>query len=215
MKEVLYVYTRRKGFFLVLEGIDGSGKTSIAFKLLERLKSSGYRVLYTYEPYDSLYVKALKTEYNEYRDAYLDALTYAADRLIHVRTVIEPYLYRGYVVICDRYFYSSVAYQTAQGAPLEWVMEINRPALHPDLAIYLDVDPEEGLRRRRRLKSRFPEYEEKAFLAHVRSVYLELVRRGYLLLVDASRGFDRVYEDVEALVLKHIREKSTLSEPHS
>ncbi|MET1160580.1 MAG: dTMP kinase [Thermoprotei archaeon] len=197
------------GFFLVLEGIDGSGKTSIANKLVEELTGMGYKVVYTYEPWDSYYIKILKEHYSFVRDAALDALTYAADRLIHIRLFIKPYLERGFLVICDRYYYSSVAYQSAQGADLEWVLEINKYVLNPDLAIYLDVDPLTGLRRRQRLRSRFPEYEELDLLYRVREIYLELVRRGYMILVDARRDFDSVYKDVKNLVLAYLRKTTS------
>jgi dTMP kinase len=190
-----------RGFFLVLEGLDGAGKTSIADRLRSFLEEKGISTHYTYEPFNTLYVDALKKHYNEYRDAYLDALTYAADRLVHARMDIIPYLERGYVVICDRYYYSSAAYQSAQGAPIEWVLEINKYAPKPDLVIYLDVDPEIGLSRRRGLSSRFPEYEEMDFLRRVRENYLWLVRRGYMVMVDANRVFEEVYRDVEHIVL--------------
>jgi len=192
------------GLFIVLEGIDGAGKTTIANMLLRYLNGKRYNTIYTYEPYDSLYVEILKTKYNELRDAYLDALTYAADRVIHLKTVIKPYLEKNYIVICDRYFYSSVAYQSAQGAPLDWILEINKFALKPDIAIYLDVDPEIGLRRRRKLKSRFPEYEVLDFLVKVRNAYLELVNRGMLTLIDARREVNTVFKEVIEIVEKHL-----------
>jgi len=188
--------SRSRGFFIVLEGIDGAGKTTIAYKLIEYLERKGFEAIYTYEPYDSLYVKALKTQYNDIRDAYLDALTYAADRLVHLKIVILPSLMKGAMVVCDRYYYSSVAYQTAQGASMDWVLEINRYALKPDLAIYLDVDPETGLMRRRELYSRFPEYESLEFLSRVREVYLKLVEQNQLIYIDARRSFEEVYKSV-------------------
>ena len=193
-----------KGLFIVLEGIDGAGKTTIAYKLVEYFRSRGYNTIYTYEPYTSLYVEVLKKNYNEFRDAYLDALTYAADRLIHLKTVIIPHLKKRGVVICDRYFYSSVAYQAAQGAPIDWIIEVNKYMLKPDLAIYLDVDPETGLQRRKRFKSRFPEYESLEFLRRVREVYIELVNKGFLVLVDARRDIDTVYHSVLQIIKDRI-----------
>ncbi len=190
-----------RGFFLVLEGLDGAGKTSIANRLRSSLEKKGVNTHYTYEPFNTLYVDALKEHYNEYRDAYLDALTYAADRLVHARIDIIPYLEKGYMVICDRYYYSSAAYQAAQGAPIEWVLEVNRYAPKPDLVIYLDVDPEIGLSRRQGLSSRLPEYEKVDFLKRVRENYLWLVKRGYMIMVDANRDFEEVYGDVERIVL--------------
>ncbi len=200
-----------RGFFIVLEGIDGAGKTTIARRLVEYFKEKGFTAIYTYEPYDTLYVRALKQEYAAFRDAYLDGLTYAADRLVHYRSVIRPVLDKGGVVVCDRYYYSSVAYQAAQGAPPEWVLEINRYAPNPDLAIYLDVDPETGLSRRRGLGTRFPEYEEVGFLERVRSVYLWMVEKGLLSMVDARRSLEEVYRDILAIIEEKLGFRASLS----
>jgi len=189
-----------RGFFIVLEGIDGSGKTAISHMLVDHLRRKGYEALYTYEPYDTQYVYVLKTHYDSIRDAFLDALTYAADRLVHLKTVIIPHLKSGGIVVCDRYFYSSVAYQAAQGAPLDWVLEVNKFMLKPDIAIYLDVDPATGLKRKRGAVSRFPEYESINFLERVREAYLELVRRGLLVFVDARRDLMSVFEEVLSIV---------------
>ena len=190
---------KNRGLFIVLEGLDGAGKTSVARRLVDDLSRLGFEAVYTYEPYDTLYVKALKN-YGEYRDAALDALTYAADRLVHYRMVIGPMLSRGGFVVSDRYYYSSVAYQAAGGVDPEWVLDINRYAPNPDIAIYLDIDPETGLKRRSGLSTRFPEYEKLEYLERVRWFYKWLVERGFLLLVDASRSFEDVYRDVWGIV---------------
>ncbi len=186
-----------KGVLIVIEGIDGAGKTTIAKWLVELLNRRGYEAIYTYEPTDSLLVQALKS-YSEYRSAELDALVYAADRLVHLRSKVLPALDSGKVVVMDRYYFSSIAYQGAQGAPIEWVIELNKYALKPDLAIYIDIDPEIGLKRLSGEKGsrRFPEYENLDLLRRVREIYLELVRKGHLVLVDGSRDLDSVKRDV-------------------
>lgn len=200
---------RYRGLFVVLEGIDGSGKTTIAKMLVERLRVMGYNAEYTFEPTDSEIVELIRGVYRAYRDAYIDALAFALDRLIHLKRRVIPLLEEGYIVVSDRYMYSSIAYQTASGAPLEWVMEVNKWALKPDLAIYLDVDPLTGLKRRQSMESRFPEFEKLEFIERVRRVYLELVSRGLLVKVDASRPVEEVYKDVERLVVEHLTKKLT------
>ncbi len=179
--------------------MDGAGKTTIARRLVEELEGRGFRAVYTYEPTDSSFVRALK-EYDDYRDPVLDALTYAADRLVHYRRDIKPVLDTGGVVVSDRYYYSSVAYQAAGGIEPEWVLDVNRFAPEPDIAIYLDVDPETGLRRRSGLHTRFPEYERVDYLLKVRNYYLWMVEKGLLVRVDALRGLDEVYGDVRRIV---------------
>lgn len=200
-----------KGFFIVLEGVDGSGKTTMARKLVENLGAMGYRVSYTYEPTDSEIVTVMKTKYKAYRDPFVDALTFALDRLVHVKSKIKPLLDEGYVVISDRYFYSSVAYQAACGAPMEWVIEVNKWAPRPDLAIYLDIDPDIALRRKGTPSSRFPEFENVELMRRVRTIYLEMVKRGFLIMIDASRDIDAVYHDIEKLVLGRLSSRATSS----
>lgn len=182
-----------KGCFIVLEGLDGAGKTTIARRLVEDLSSRGIPASYTYEPTDSEIVRLIKSTYNNLRDAYIDTLAFALDRLIHVKNWVKPLLDKGVTVISDRYFYSSVAYQSASGAPFEWVIEVNKFAVKPDVAIYLDIEPEEGLSRKYMHISRFPEYEEKEFLQRVRSMYLRMVEMGLLIYIDASKPLSEVY----------------------
>ncbi len=191
----------RKGILIVIEGLDGAGKTTIAKWLVDLFNNAGYNALYTYEPTDSLFVKALKS-YNDFRSAELDALVYAADRLVHLRSKVLPALEEGTIVVMDRYYFSSVAYQGAQGAPIEWVFELNKYARKPDLAIYIDVKPEVGLMRlsKKESLSRFPEYEKIELLRKVREIYLELVNRGLLVLVDGSRELDTVKSKVLEII---------------
>jgi len=193
-----------KGFFIVLEGLDGAGKTTIALMLRDELSRAGIPVLYTYEPTDSEVVKAVKSTYNDLRDAYIDALAFALDRLIHLKMKVKPFLEKRGVVISDRYYYSSVAYQSASGAPFEWVMEVNRFALKPDVAIYLDVDPATGLSRKTTSSSRFPEFEHRNFLERVRRAYLRMVEMGLLVYIDSSRPLEAVYSDVKKAISRTI-----------
>lgn len=203
-RETFTTSSGSRGLFIVLEGIDGSGKTTIANLLLKKLSAEGFKVLYTYEPTDHEIVTLMRTKYRGLRDPFIDTLTFALDRLIHVKDKIAPHLSNGYIVISDRYMYSSVAYQSAMGAPLDWVMTVNKMALKPDLAIYLDITPEEAMKRRRGLVSRFPEFEELGFLRKVREIYLKLVEEGLLVYVDAMQPLDDVYRNVERLVLNYV-----------
>jgi dTMP kinase len=195
------------GLFVVLEGIDGSGKTTISKMLVDRLNRLGFKAEYTFEPTDSEIVEVIRGKYSEYRDAYIDALTFALDRLLHLKRKVIPLLRDGFIVVSDRYMYSSVAYQAASGAPIEWVLLVNKYALKPDVTIYLDVDPETGLRRRQFKTTRFPEFEVIDFARSVREVYLELVKRGLMISINATRPIEEVYRDVEAVVLNALRSK--------
>lgn len=190
------------GFLICIEGLDASGKTTQARLLTDFLRSRGYKVLHTTEPTTSPIGRLIKERV--LRGAVrpppvVEALLFAADRLQHVRDVIKPALNRGYIVISDRYVYSSLAYQGAAGLSLDWIRGINRFAPKPDLAIYLDVDPETAMKRIKRERTLMENLEVQR---GVRSIYLKLVESGELVLVDGERNVEEVFKDVKALTLK-------------
>lgn len=146
--------------FIVIEGLDGAGSTTQVRLLAERLRAEGIPVVTTAEPSGGevgLQIRAIlegrKRRALRARRAAPDwdrrslALLFAADRLDHLQRRILPALSSGTHVISDRYLLSSLAYQSLD-APMEWVEAINRYARAPDRTIYLEVDPEEALRRR-------------------------------------------------------------------
>jgi len=138
------------GRFIVLEGIDGSGKTTQTLRLAESLRSDGHSVLSTHEPSDGpigvVLRQALTRRLVGLSDRVL-ALLFAADRLHHLEAVVEPALAEGKVVVSDRYVLSSLAYQGMR-LPLAWVESLNAAARRPDLTLYLDVDARTAAGRR-------------------------------------------------------------------
>lgn len=199
---------KRKGIFIVIEGIDGAGKTVVALEIVERIKRLGIEVIYTHEPYTSPFSKALKQLSEKCLDPELEALALAADRYIHVKEVIEPALNKGIIVISDRYYYSSIAYQGAKGASIKWIETLNNWAPDPDLAIYLDVEPEEGLRRRASAISEWPHFEKLSIIKKAREIYLELIKKGKLIYIDAMKPLSIVINSVWSYVLELLKERS-------
>ena len=143
-----------RGKFIVFEGTDGSGKSTQMRLLAEHLKERGVPVYTTHEPTDSPFGELLhacmckRVETGEHAIAAL----FAADRLDHVANPAYGMLAKlneGYTVLCDRYYFSS--FENNGGfVPLEWVEELNRPAmelLRPDLVLFLDLTPEESMKR--------------------------------------------------------------------
>jgi len=141
------------GCFVVLEGTEGAGKTSQALRLRDRLEKAGRLAVCTREPTEGTPIGSLLNRILHNHTKVAEEalpLLFAADRMDHTRNVIEPQLRRGAIVICDRYVYSSLAYQGAGMArrfDLKWLKAINRYARHPDIVFFLDITPEEGLRR--------------------------------------------------------------------
>jgi dTMP kinase len=184
-----------KGAFICVEGLDGSGKTTQAQILADRLNKS-HRTFYTAEPSCGRTGAFIREGclYGEKRlPAAAEALLFAADRIDHVENEIKPALEDGKVVICDRYLYSSYAYQGSAGLNLGWIKRINSYALKPDYAIFVDVPPERVLERLRRKKSVMETLE---IQRGVREVYLSFVKKGELISIDGDRTKDEVANDL-------------------
>ena len=190
----------KRGVFIVFEGIDGSGKSTHIKALAEELRSQGYNALQTSEPSKDRIGNFIR-RYAERNDSRLtpetEALLFAADRFEHVKTVLEPALRRGRIVISDRYLYSSLAYQGAGGLEVDWIREMNRFAPKPDLGILLDILPEFSLQRVNRRKTVF---EDSDYLRKVRNIYLQLVEEGELVRIDADKPRKAVQAEVFSLV---------------
>jgi dTMP kinase len=189
----------KKGIFIVIEGLDGSGKTTQAKFLAKKLEKN-YKVLLTAEPSlgkigtfireDCLYEdKRLPTE--------AEALLFAADRIEHMNNEVKPALFEGKVVICDRYTYSSLAYQGSSGLSMDWIKTINARALQPDFSIFIDVAPEKVIARLQRKKSVMETLETQQ---RVREVYLKYVEKGELIRVNGDNAKDVVAEELYAKV---------------
>jgi dTMP kinase len=194
-----------KGAFIVLEGGDGSGKTTQARSLHSELRHMGYKVHSTAEPSRSTLGRLIRRSvlHGKKTSPEVEALLFAADRFLHLESEILPAIADGKIVVCDRYMYASFAYQGAQGIDLRWLREINRFAVKPDLAIYLDVPAETGMSRIRRKKSVLEKLE---LQRHVRDEYLKLVRGGELTLVDSTQPTAKVAESILDLVKSRLRE---------
>ncbi|VVB54794.1 putative thymidylate kinase [uncultured archaeon] len=135
--------------FIVLEGVDGCGKSTQAKLLGEYLKGLGKLVVLTAEPSKSMVGVALRQILRG--DAEVDARTLAllftADRMEHLKAEILPALESGKIVVCERYVLSTVAYQAAQGVDAQWILELNRFAPKPDVSFLLEADPKTAAAR--------------------------------------------------------------------
>ena len=197
-----------RGVFIAFEGIDGSGKSTHIRLLSQELRRRGFNVLRTAEPTRTGIGRLIRRSIQESSNRMppvVEALLFAADRVNHVKHVIEPALAEGRIVLSDRYLHSSLAYQGSGGVDLDWIRLINRFAPRSDLCIYLDIPPEVGMERMR--SRRKTVFEVLSLQQRIRELYLRFVREGELLLIDGNRAVQEVQRDVREAVLNLLREK--------
>ena len=200
------------GKFIVFEGLDGSGKSTQIRCLEQRLREMGRRVDVTAEPTVSALGGLVRDALSGFtpRSGGEIAALFMADRVQHnVNPVwgIQKMLASGFDVICDRYYYSSMAYQGTVTDP-DWVERINLecPEIRrPDLCIFLDVDYERCRRRMEEGRAFLEIYENEASMIATRrryyAVFEELKERDRIAVIDADRPVEEVAEDVFRAVL--------------
>ncbi len=209
------------GLFITIEGPEGSGKTTVAKMITERLKMEGYPVVYTREPGGVEIAEKIRDIILDVNNTKLDprseALLYAASRRQHLVEKVEPALAEGKIIICDRFIDSSLAYQGhARGLGIDEVFEMNMFAINkrlPDLTILLDIDPQEGLNRINKNRSgelNRLDLENLSFHQKVHEGY-EILKTKYakrFSIVDANKSKEEVFKQVLDLVLKMCEEKN-------
>lgn len=208
---------KRKGFFITLEGLDGCGKTTISKALYQHLDQMQIPVIYTREPggieiAEEIRKIILNKDYVA-MDNRCEALLYAACRRQHLIEKIIPMLNKGYVVICDRFIDSSLAYQgIARNIGIQEILSINEFAIegyYPDLTLYLSVDLEEAKRRsaKRKEMDRI-ELEGNDFFKEVYNGYEYCVEKypGRICKIDASLDVELVKQTCIRKVLELINE---------
>ena len=202
-----------KGVFIVLDGMDGSGKSEMV-KLLHNYlfsKSKKYRILTTREPTNGIYGKEIRnilaSEDNPKLNAEKMLELFIKDREDHLKNSIIPFLNKSNehevnIVICDRYYYSTIAFQATQGLDMGMLIEINKEFLRPEAAFILDIGPEVALERiKHREKEKF---EKLGFMKELRKRFLELPKLlvDNIKIIDASKDKEDVFNDIKKEVDK-------------
>lgn len=196
--------------FITFEGIDGVGKSTQLDLLQTWLESRGREVVRTLEPGGTELGKEIRHLLLHRKGDVApraEALLYAADRAHHVATKIRPALEAGKVVLGDRYFDSSVAYQgAARELDVEEVRNISLWAvdnLIPDLTVLLDLDAEAAISRRNQTGTEPDrlEREKVDFFERARNQYLELAKEPRFLVVDATLSIDEIQQQIRARVM--------------
>ncbi len=196
------------GFLIALEGIDGAGKSTQARLLAAALGARGYRVRLTREPSDGPlggWLRRYLAHSGRRLPPELELAWFMADRREHVEQVIRPALAEGRIVISDRCYYSSAAYQGARGLDPEGIIAQNEAfAPRPDLVFLLELPVAEALRRRKLSPGVSQISEAREYLQRVKDCYRRL-KGPHLLRLDARRPLEAVHRHLLALSLAALR----------
>ena len=202
-----------RGVFIVLEGIDGSGTTTQARRLVEWLEAQGREAVFTAEPSDGPVGRIIRQILQGRladaagkpvaTDERAMALLFAADRACHLQNIVLPALEAGKVVVSDRHYLSSVAYQSV-GVEMAWVETLNARFRRPDLTVMLDLAPEASLRRKQAQGQPAERYEKTRTLEAVRANYFEVIAHAQAAgerveILDADADIEAIEARIRAL----------------
>ena len=189
------------GVLVNLEGIDGCGKSTQSKLLLEKLEGKGEKVIILKEPTKRPHGQKLWDVLHGKRKATNEEILelFVLDRIQHVEEKIQPALDDGAVVLMDRYYYSSMAYQVAGGIDVEEIREKHAFAPKPDIVLIFDLPVSIALERVKG-HSDADEFEKEEHLEKVRVAYLNLENDPLVRIVDATRTPEGIFEDVWRLV---------------
>jgi dTMP kinase len=215
--------TAVSGRFIVVEGIDGAGTTTMVEELVKHERAARRAVHRTCQPSTGPIGAMIRqflsrrlivpTEFGPSPPGWATmALLFASDRLDHLEAEVLPLLRDGVTVICDRYDLSSLAYQSVTSSAenqadaarvVQWIREINRHARRPDLTIILDVDPERAAQRRRQRGGGRDLYEDPELQVRLADAYAHaerLLPNDRLVHVDGNRSVEEVLAGAAAAI---------------
>ncbi len=205
-------------YFITLEGVEGSGKSTIINFIKDSLETSGKKVIVTREPGGIDIAEQIRSvildKKNTMMEGRTEALLYAAARRQHLVEKVIPSLNEGNIVLCDRFIDSSLAYQGyARGLGINEVYSVNKFAIEdllPDLTLYLDLDPQIGLNRIAKNKGREInrlDLEEINFHVKVREGYEEVLKMfpERMVRIDANQEVGKVMADINEVLEERLK----------
>lgn len=198
----------KKGKLIIIDGIDGAGKSVQAKLLFQKIKNQKRKVILTSEPRNSKLIKLIKHNQEPITDLFL----FLADRSLHYQKIIN-WLNQGFIVISDRSFPSTLAYQyyatylkkELQEKVILYLDYFSRFCLSPDIIFILDIKPEIALKRLKfkKKKSEIEKFEKIKFLRKVRKGFLYFAKKFNWKIIDASKNV----EEVHLLIDKEVQNK--------
>ncbi len=198
------------GLFIVVEGIDGTGKSTLVSNLYRNLSKKGIDVLVTFEPTRGKWGSKLRQSFtgSARMTAEEELSLFLKDRKEHLKDTVLPALKAGRVVLCDRYYFTTMAYQGARGLDPEKIKEENRAfALEPDICFLLELPPEKAVERiTAGRKEAANNFEELNYLKRVARIFSSM-EEDCIIRLDADVPPERLSETAAKIILKRIGEK--------
>ncbi len=192
----------RTGLLIVFEGTDGTGKSTQLQLLAKALKEKGLPVVTTREPTEGEYGQKIRQLYAHRHTVSLEKELdlFLADRKEHVEQLLSPALESGKVILCDRYYLSTVAYQGAAGLDPQLILTRNDFAPEPDLALLFHAPIQTGVNRITQGRGEeLNDFEKEDYLHQVASMFAQM-KLPFIRRIDAARTIEAIHSDVLGLV---------------
>lgn len=191
---------KKRGKFIVIEGLDGSGATTQINFLIDYLNKKGLKTFYTKEPTDNIIGGLIRGALSGVYQLPPESLQllFSADRGHHIQRVIDPTLRKGLNVVCDRYFWSTVAFGSVN-LEREWLLELQKFFRLPDFTIILKVTPKECIKRIKKNRFDFELFEEEKKLRKVWETYNWLAKKyaAKIKIVDGEGPVEVVFARIK------------------
>jgi len=190
------------GKFIVFEGLDGSGQSTQADILKNFLSKEGLKVHLTKEPTDNLIgglIRGqLRGEWKSEQECL--QLLFSADRAHHLEKEIIPLLKKGVYVVCDRYFFSTIAYGATEVKDRDWLIKLNDKFLLPDIVFFLKASPKLCIKRIKDSRFEISLFEKEKILAKVLRNYLKLAKKfKNFYIINGEKPIKKVAEDIQQI----------------
>lgn len=198
------------GKFIVFDGLDGSGQSTQAGALVDFLNESKQKLRFghtgahlTKEPTSSLIGGLIRSQLTHDWKSSQECLQllFSADRAHHLEKEIIPLLERGVTVVCDRYFFSTIAYGSLDIKDRKWLLALNKNFLFPDLTFLLKVSPKICIERIQKARYGITLFEKEELLAKVWSNFEKLAKQfKNVYVINGERPVDKIFEDIKRII---------------
>ena len=199
-----------KGKFIVFDSIDGAGNSTQAKLLADSLNKIGKKTYLTKEPTSGLIGGLIKSQLTHDWKSSPECLQllFSADRAYHLEREIIPFLKKGINVISDRYFFSTMAYGNLEIKDLDWLIEINKKFILPDLTFFLKVSPKVCIERIKKDRFEITLFEKEKILKKVWKNYEVLAKKfKNVFIIDGERSPEEIAKEIREITFKKLWKK--------